>query len=673
MKYSAFLKTVALILTACCLLTAAACAVGVCVISEIGLYNSTCEEMAKKDVNQTGHRLTQFLANAYVARAYSDMPAHIQVNYAYDGDMDVISQRYDLVSGKWAYAVYDMDGKLLESSAEYETMQGFTYEATVSTEMLVEVFQTSQWDVNYIDGENGYRHFKWQSGPGCVVALVIQEEGLMYLNGVPARYGKLAEAWRYGILGVLLGALVVGILCVIYLCRAAGRSKNREGVHPGGLNRLPLDLYGCVAGFLFAWGLWMLLDVLAPQCFLEDHIDFALVPGMVILTAMFALLILLLPLGWCFALAAQIKAGNAYWWHHSVIGWVLGKLFAGIRFVIRFLGKLIAMLPLIGRRLLIVAALLACVLLMFLCFANGGIFFGIILLLWLFFGGAALFAYDLFAMGKVLAGAKRMAEGDLLTKIDTRYLIGSYKTHGENLNVVAEVATKAAKQQLKSERMKTELITNVSHDIKTPLTSIINYVDLLQKPHTDEEGQQYLDVLARQSYRMKKLLEDLMDMSKASTGDMTVELTRMDAGETVNQALGEFADKLGEKNLQTLFAQPETPIYIRADGRLTWRVLSNLLSNTVKYAMPGTRVYIGLEKQKTDVVLSIKNISSEPLNVTADELTERFVRGDAARNTEGSGLGLNIAKSLMELQKGSLELKVDGDLFKVTLTFPGED
>ena len=221
--------------------------------------------------------------------------------------------------------------------------------------------------------------------------------------------------------------------------------------------------------------------------------------------------------------------------------------------------------------------------------------------------------------------------------------------------------------------MKAELITNVSHDIKTPLTSIINYVDLLQKPHTEEDEATYLEVLSRQSQRMKKLLEDLIEMSKASTGNIAVNIARINAGETLAQALGEFADKLEQAHLTTLVQQPEQPVYMQADGRLTWRVLSNLLSNTVKYALPGTRVYLDLMTIGDKVLISIKNISREALNVSADELTERFVRGDASRNTDGSGLGLNIAQSLMEIQKGKLELTVDGDLFKVTLVFPGAD
>ena len=218
--------------------------------------------------------------------------------------------------------------------------------------------------------------------------------------------------------------------------------------------------------------------------------------------------------------------------------------------------------------------------------------------------------------------------------------------------------------------MKTELITNVSHDIKTPLTSIINYVDLLKKPHTDSDGVLYLEVLDRQSQRLKKLIDDLMEMSKASTGNLAVELGRVDAVEAINQALGEFGDKLAAVNLTPVFRYPEFPVTMMADGRLVWRVLSNLLSNAVKYALPDTRLYIDLMCLQGNAVIAIKNISRDQLNVNVDELMERFVRGDSSRNTEGSGLGLNIAKSLVELQHGQMHLMVDGDLFKVTLIFP---
>ena len=322
------------------------------------------------------------------------------------------------------------------------------------------------------------------------------------------------------------------------------------------------------------------------------------------------------------------------------------------------------------RRVLVILTLPVLALFAFLFSYNGVYFFGLLFLLATISWGAGLLIYDSYCYGTVMQGAKRMAQGELTHKIPTRYLLGSYRDHAKQLNTMADVAIIAAQKQTRSERMKTELITNVSHDIKTPLTSIINYVDLLQKPHTEEEAQQYLEVLNRQSHRMKKLLEDLMEMSKASTGNITAEITRINSTEAVNQALGEFSDKLAAAQLTPVFRSPAEPVYVQADGRLTWRVLSNILSNAVTYAMPGTRVYLDLVQTEHRVQLSVKNISREELNVTAEELTERFVRGDASRNTEGSGLGLNIAKTLMELQKGDLTVTVDGDLFKVTLSFP---
>jgi signal transduction histidine kinase len=285
----------------------------------------------------------------------------------------------------------------------------------------------------------------------------------------------------------------------------------------------------------------------------------------------------------------------------------------------------------------------------------------------------ALVLYGGYAFGTLLRGAERMAEGDMEAKVPLERLYGAYKRGGEHLNALSEAAVEAARNQMKSERMKAELITNVSHDIKTPLTSVINYIDLLQKAETEQQRQEYLQVLERQSQRLKKLIEDLMDMSKASTGNVTVNITTVDAVEAVNQALGEFSDKLDAAELLPVFHYPEEAVNIKADGRLTWRVISNLLSNAVKYAMPGTRLYIDLSRFDNTVLLSLKNVSKQELNTSAEDLMERFVQGDTSRSTDGSGLGLNIAKTLMELQNGKLQLTVDGDLFKVTLVFPAAE
>ena len=211
---------------------------------------------------------------------------------------------------------------------------------------------------------------------------------------------------------------------------------------------------------------------------------------------------------------------------------------------------------------------------------------------------------------------------------------------------------------------------NFSHDIKTPLTSIINYVDLLEKEELhNEKAEEYLAVLERQSSKLKKLIEDLVEASKASTGNLEVGNELLEAGVFLTQTVGEFEEKLSLVGLELIVQKPEDPLYILADGRHLWRVVDNLMNNICKYAQPSSRVYVNLEKEDEEVVMTFRNISKYQLNINGSELTERFVRGDSSRNTEGHGLGLSIAKSLMDLIGGDMRIVVDGDLFKVILRF----
>ena len=279
-----------------------------------------------------------------------------------------------------------------------------------------------------------------------------------------------------------------------------------------------------------------------------------------------------------------------------------------------------------------------------------------------------LFAFVI-GLKKLQDGAKRMAAGDM-TPVPEKFLFPEEKKHAQSLNSMGRGAVLAAEQRLKSERMKTELITNVSHDIKTPLTSLISYVDLLKKEGlSSEHAPEYVDVLDRQSQRLKKLTEDLVEASKASTGNMTVSKEDTDVNLLLSQAAGEYAERLAAAQLTLVTTLTPAEPHIQADGRLLWRVFDNLLSNVCKYAQPGTRVYLSTEVKEGKTQIAFRNVSREPLNISADELMERFVRGDASRNTEGSGLGLSIARSLTELNGGTLELTVDGDLFKATLIF----
>lgn len=277
----------------------------------------------------------------------------------------------------------------------------------------------------------------------------------------------------------------------------------------------------------------------------------------------------------------------------------------------------------------------------------------------------------MFAIGlkKLQDGARRMAAGDM-APVPEKFLFPDERKHAQSLNSIGQGARLAVEKQLKSERLKTELITNVSHDLKTPLTSIISYVDLLKKEGlASEHAPEYVDVLDRQSQRLKKLTEDLVEASKASTGNIQTHPEDVDVNLLLSQAAGEYAERLAAAGLTPVTTLDSGEPHIRADGRLLWRVFDNLLSNACKYALAGTRVYLTTEAKDGEVKIAFRNVSREPLNISAEELMERFVRGDASRNTEGSGLGLSIAKSLTELNHGALELTVDGDLFKATLVF----
>lgn len=271
---------------------------------------------------------------------------------------------------------------------------------------------------------------------------------------------------------------------------------------------------------------------------------------------------------------------------------------------------------------------------------------------------------------KLSRASKQLSAGNLEYKVDTRRMFRSFRQHGEDLNNISEGIAIALNQKMKSERLRTELITNVSHDIKTPLTSIINYVDLLKKEELTGQASVYIEVLDRQSRRLKKLTEDLVEASKASTGNIHCSLACTDIVELVQQAVGEYEEKLAASQLEAVINAPENEIvYGLVDGNLMWRVLSNLLSNACKYSQPNTRVYIQIKQNADLVFITVKNISRDQLNIDPDELMERFVRGDSSRSTEGSGLGLNIARSLVELQKGKFFLSIDGDLFKAQIRF----
>lgn len=264
-----------------------------------------------------------------------------------------------------------------------------------------------------------------------------------------------------------------------------------------------------------------------------------------------------------------------------------------------------------------------------------------------------------------------LAQGELNYKLDVERLHFVWRDLGRQLNSIGDGMSAAVEERLRSERMKTELITNVSHDLKTPLTSIINYIDMLKErdllPETQRE---YLDVLDRQSAKLKKLTEDVVEASKAASGVLPVHPELLDVAELLSQSVGEYAERLTQAGVTPVIHVPEQEAHILADGRLLGRVLDNFITNIIKYAQPGTRAYFDLAADGQDTVIAVKNTSRAQLDMPAEELMERFVRGDSSRSTEGSGLGLSIARGLTELMGGQMRLTLDGDLFKAEVIFP---
>ena len=380
----------------------------------------------------------------------------------------------------------------------------------------------------------------------------------------------------------------------------------------------------------------------------------------------------------------RVKCGK--WWDNTVIGvitryfigiaaWMFGNLkkttkwlAVNIKKTAVMLNRGVHSLPVVWRTVVVIGIVIGSNLLVTVNFAWSGTaqFFWIV--------GAIVISvaviYIALCMKRLQKGGCKLAEGDLNHKIETKGLFFDFAEHAENLNKIGDGMSVAVEERIKSERFKAELITNVSHDIKTPLTSIINYVDLLNKKEIDDpEIQEYIDVLDRQSKRLKKLTEDIVDASKASTGNIKMEMAPCKIGLLMSQTVAEYKSKAEENDLEIILKTPEEELEILADGRRLWRVFDNLMNNICKYGQPGTRVYLALEETDGKAVITYRNISKYELDITEKELMERFVRGDKSRHTEGSGLGLSIARNLVELQDGTFDLNIDGDLFKVVITF----
>ena len=466
--------------------------------------------------------------------------------------------------------------------------------------------------------------------------------------------------------GAIFGS-VLWLIGMVWLTVTAGRKPKDEEIYLNGFDRWYTEI---AAGAVI--GIWLAGTIISGTLIANSSLGYSHAVVTVIVTC---LICGTYTMAWFLigylSLVRRIKAGTL--WKNSLIRTVLkwigkcsGKLADFARAFSRNTAEKIKVLLVGGAFLFLQFLIIGCI------FSGAGVFL------------LALMAVDvavmIFAIRKadgldlIMDGLKKISDGELQYKIKTDTLTGKQKVMAEYINNIGSGLDAAVENSLKKERMQTELITNVSHDLKTPLTSIINYVDLMKRENpTDPKIQEYLRILDEKSQRLKVLTEDVVEASKASTGNIKLEMNDIDFVEMVQQVIGEFEEKFQEKNLTMMVHFTDEPSIIYADGQRMWRVLENVFGNVVKYAMEGTRVYAEISNRNKKVTFSLKNISAQPLNISADELTERFIRGDVARNTEGSGLGLSIAKSLTELQGGEFKLYLDGDLFKVMITFAAKN
>ena len=451
---------------------------------------------------------------------------------------------------------------------------------------------------------------------------------------------------RYLLIVLTILLLAVCLFLFIFLLCAMGHKEGVDGIYQCWLNKIPLDLFlALLFALFFAWA-----------AFLSDiwYIDFWYYILLAFGTAALALTLIL-------SVAGRAKAPGFF--KNTIVYMVFAWIFRG-------LGRI----PMVWRTMLIWVCW--CFVDLYFTFSNSYYYDSLLPAFWVI-SRAVLTIVILY-----LASSLRLLqkEGQAIADGQTDYKgkpiprwLPALKKHEENLQSIQLGIQKAVDEQTRAERMKTELITNVSHDIKTPLTSIVNYVDLLEKEDIQpEKAKEYVDVLNRQAARLKKLTEDLVEASKASSGSLPVHLAPTDVNVLLSQLAGDYLEKLEDAQLEPIFRPAPSQPVIQADGQLLSRVLGNLFSNICKYAMPGTRVYFESAADENTVSLTFKNISKYELNIPAEELMARFVRGDCSRHTEGSGLGLSIAQSLTELQGGTFRLEIDGDLFKAVVTFPRE-
>jgi signal transduction histidine kinase len=632
-------------------------------------------------------------------RSYIDTGYNVDIILP-DEVKDIALNRYYLLDDETAYdddgTAYDddMTAYIYFSNGDgdhtpYNYYKQYSYEETDTTEDAV----SEREKYPYPTITDGYK-VVLEDEDGIAVKLYLESSvsinDMYKISGYGEFLTAMVQIYPYRYTAVII-FIILSILFVVSMVVSMVLSGSREGLRP--YEKIPLELMLCAIAGLVAC-------IVVPGC---EMLKIALYT---IRGDTFSTMFLSPDLNWdkisnvlfVLAISSSCTAGllifnnliarakQRKFFSTSLIVRLFKKLFGRESTIVKWVRYVAEKIPFIWKAAIVYLLLTIGEIILLAIGASG---YGVMLFFFVIFKCIFIILFITFIcmMAELFKGGDKLAQGDYKHKVNTKYMFWAFKKHGENLNNINEGIQVAVEERMKSERMKTELITNVSHDIKTPLTSIINYVDLLEKENiTGEPEASYIEVLARQSARLKKLIEDLVEASKASTGNVQVELTHMDINMLIDQAAAEYVDKLADKNIQLVVSKSDLAAYAMADGRHLWRVFDNLLNNACKYAMPGTRVYVttsvvdtqgnkisdinNIDVRNVYVKIEFKNISKEPLNISSDELMERFVRGDSSRNTEGSGLGLSISRSLCQLQSAYFDVSIDGDLYKAIITFP---
>lgn len=636
------------------------------------LSNYSCDDYQYSLIR----RETVWLDNVYETFEYPIHTWYIEMNAQKSGEGTEADTEWDSDDSRWYYVDEDINGDIwitndevrynLSADADYQTAwKKFCGKYGDNEDFYVDSYG--------YDEENGvfYQDVTISRSIAVEIDGYVKSEFTAFDDFYNSPLLRHMDVLIDAAVPVFAVSLFLVILCSVYLIAAAGHRKCRDEIVLGRFDKIPFDIL-CAVFCMCCLGVFIAVDSSFYSYYSPLEAGFGLL-GCVVCPILFPVILM--------TSATRIKVSGWGMFRNTVIWrlcraawrllrWMWRRCVSGVSYLVRHMNlywKYVGVLLLFG-------------LIEFFAVATGSMgsvaVIGVIELLCL----CLIVIRALVDMNMLKKGAEELAAGNTDYEIDTSHMMWEFRNHGENLNRIKDGIQLAVEERMKSERMKTELITNVSHDIKTPLTSIISYVDLLKKEKTDNTtALEYVDVLDRQSARLKKLIQDLIDASKASTGNLTVHMEKMDIRVLLEQAMGEFAERMEKRALRTVITYNTDPVTVMADGQHLWRIFQNIIHNIEKYAQDNTRVYIdvdgevvrqdeeGIVKQNSFLKVTFKNISRDALNMSGDELMERFVRGDSSRNTEGSGLGLSIARSLAELQGGNLEIIVDGDLFKVVL------